>query len=524
MKGTTGKAREQEGPRRRGACRRPVEPPAWQALLIDAIDSISEGFALFDPDERLVLFNGKWQTLYPAMLGLPRIGMTFSELVRKIAERGNVLDGGEDPADWARERIRRFREAPGAWERRLPDGHWIRVNEYRTAGGGTVAIHANITELKNREQAARDSEQRLSAVVETAAEGIVSIGESGLIESFNPAARRMFGYTFDEVADRNVSMLIPAGDAGDRGGTPVWLTGGENNRPTGAGRELLARRRDGTTFPVELTLSEMVTGGRRHFTGFIRDITEPKAAQETLVVAKEAAEEANLAKTRFLNTMSHELRTPLTALLGNLEYLSKYEDTSRTELKEVLGEMSESGHHLLTLINDLLDFSRIEAGKMKLTFENVLASEVVASVVSTFQTPARRRGLELRTIFDVDPVVRADPVRLKQILFNLVGNAVKFTDRGEICVRVAAAGDETTFTVSDTGCGIPEAQLPHIFETFRQIDNSSTRRAGGTGLGLAITKYLVDKHDGTISVESRLGEGSSFTFSLPRAAAEAGDR
>ncbi len=236
--------------------------------------------------------------------------------------------------------------------------------------------------------------------------------------------------------------------------------------------------------------------------------------QRALVAARDAAEEGNRMKSEFLNMMSHELRTPLTVVLG---YLPLLKDAAAMPPPEMIAEMAadmrQAGDHLLHLINDLLDLSKIEAGKMELRRERLELGEIVAGVLNELRREAEAKGLDLVSRV-AETAVYGDRTRLRQILINLVGNAVKFTDEGTVSVTSRPLDGGVELEVADTGVGIPEKDLPAIFDRFRQVDSSSTRKAGGTGLGLAITRKLVELHGGTIGVTSRLGEGSVFTFSL----------
>jgi signal transduction histidine kinase len=215
--------------------------------------------------------------------------------------------------------------------------------------------------------------------------------------------------------------------------------------------------------------------------------------------------------------MSHELRTPLTVMLGNIPLLIDSNDLPKPdEIAEIARDIEDAGKHLLTLINDLLDISKIEAGKMRLHRELLSVADLIKEIAASIQVIAREKGLTIETNVDTLNII-ADPVRLKQILLNLLGNAIKFTDYGKIMVSVTQENDMVHFSISDTGCGIKEEELPVIFDVFRQVDASATRSAGGTGLGLAITKKLVELHGGRISVKSEFEKGSVFTFSLPAA-------
>ncbi len=240
-----------------------------------------------------------------------------------------------------------------------------------------------------------------------------------------------------------------------------------------------------------------------------------------LLSAKKSAEKANRAKSEFLATMSHELRTPMTVIMGSLEFLQ--ESASAPEQRQLLELSSASAERLLGLIDDLLDISRIEAGKIKIEERSFALRECIRQAMEIFSSQVREKGLRLGWQVEerVPDRVKGDPDRLSQILINLVGNAVKFTEQGEIRLSVAEAGENVVFTVRDTGIGIPADDLGKLFHPFTQIDSSLTRRYSGSGLGLAISRELVELMGGSIGVESREGEGSAFTFAIPLRAAQA---
>jgi len=275
-----------------------------------------------------------------------------------------------------------------------------------------------------------------------------------------------------------------------------------------------------------------------HETTVSRDEMAELAERES--VLKVAAEAANRAKSDFLNVMSHELRTPLTVILGYTPILTKPQnlpsvkrlsallETENPDAREVgdnakeildefakyAGKADNSGKHLLTLINDMLDLSKIESGSMELTTQTVYVDDVARVIIEQFCQSAEDKDLVLSYETKGEKVV-ADETRLRQILINLVGNAIKFTDSGSINVQTNQEGEFVEFQVSDTGCGIPENEAENVFERFRQIDGSATRKAGGTGLGLAITKSLVELHGGSIGVTSTPDQGSTFSFTIP---------
>lgn len=381
--------------------------------------------------------------------------------------------------------------------------------------GNIIEAHRLDRERRASQKAFQESVETTRAIVTTVINGIIVINEIGLIELFNPAAEKIFGYRAEEVMGRNVSMLMPEPYQGEHQTyLRNYLCTGVR-KVIGIGREVEGRRKDGSTFPMELAVSEMNLGPERKFVGIATDITERKAWEQMLIRAKEQAEEANRLKSEFLNVMSHELRTPLTVMLGNIPLLSDPQDLPESEeIGDIARDIEDAGQHLLTLINDLLDVSKIEAGKMTLYRKYLPAADLVREVIDSIRIIAKEKGLTIEmTLHSVD--IYADPVRFKQILLNLLGNAVKFTEEGSIRVNLQQTPEYAYFSITDTGCGIKAEDLPVIFDVFRQVDSSATRRAGGTGLGLAITKKLVELHGGHITVESEFGKGSIFTFSLP---------
>lgn len=368
----------------------------------------------------------------------------------------------------------------------------------------------------------RYSEQRLQVVLDTAATGIITIDETGIVESFNPSAEQIFGYAAEAVIGKNVRMLMPSPDQERHDDYLSLYRETGQGKIIGEGTEVEGRRKDGAVFPMHLSISEGVLdkSDKRLFTGIVTDITKRKQAEAALQAAKEAAEVAVRTKSEFLATMSHEIRTPMNGVIG-MTGLLMGTDLDKEQL-QYAETVRKSADCLLTIINDILDFSKLEAGKLELEVVDFDLVETVESIAELMGPQATGKGIDFVTFFasDVPKFVRGDPSRLRQILTNLAGNAVKFTKNGSVAISVnvveeSAEGFRMHFDVIDSGIGIPAEAQRHLFEKFTQADSSTTRRYGGTGLGLAICKQLTKLMEGEIDVDSVSGEGSRFWLDIP---------
>ncbi len=370
-----------------------------------------------------------------------------------------------------------------------------------------------------RTEELRNSEQVIRTILATVSNGILTIDKSGIMRSVNPATVKIFGYLSEEMLGQNVKMLMPEPyHSGHDGYLHKYITTG-SRRVIGAGREVKGQRKDGTIFPLQLEVNEMHFGGKRLFVGVVADITDRKQAEASLFEAKQEAEDSNRAKSAFLANMSHEIRTPMNAIIGMADLLL---DTELTlEQERYIKTFQRAGENLLVIINDILDVSKVEAGKMVLENTAFDLENVMEETVAALSFRAHERHLELacRIAPQTERSLIGDPVRLRQIMTNLTGNAIKFTETGEVVVAVRELNRidgevELEFCVSDTGVGIPLAKQKTIFESFSQTDISITRKYGGTGLGLTISRYLVKMMQGQIWVESEVNAGSKFFFTV----------
>jgi PAS domain S-box-containing protein len=362
------------------------------------------------------------------------------------------------------------------------------------------------------ERQAMVRQKRLAGIVNLAVEGIVVFDGDGTIESFNPAAQRMFGYRPADVVGANITRLVPGSKRAEY--LELYETLDEATTV-----EMLGQRRDGTTFVMEVSFSRAVSDRGDALTAVIRNVTDRKEAEAALQAAKASAEEASRAKDEFLAGMSHELRTPLNGVIGLASILARgTHGQLGPKQQEYVEQIESSGRHLLELINDVLDLAKVQADRMELNIAPTSVMELVANAVALVRENALGAGLRVEV--DVDPslpdLVRLDRLRIKQVLVNLLSNAIKFTPSGgEIGVEVVPRGRCVAITVWDTGIGVPRSKQHKLFQPFEQVDASLSRQQGGTGLGLALSRRLVEAHGGTLGVESVPGEGSRFTFTVP---------
>ena len=365
--------------------------------------------------------------------------------------------------------------------------------------------------------AAQRQKQYFEELVSNSPVAIVTLDTNHNVVSCNPAFERLFGYSQREAIGRNLDELVSTEDTRREA---VEYTRQALDRPIhGIGRR---RRQDGNLVDVEvLGVPVIVNGERVGVMALYHDITE-------LLLARRDAEAANSAKSQFLASMSHELRTPLNAIIGYSEMVQEeVEELGQPELASDLTKIRTAGRHLLALINDILDLSKIEAGKMELFLETFEIRTLVDEVVATARPLVEKNANRL--VVDVAPqpgTMRADLTKVRQMLLNLLSNACKFTERGTITLGIARVRDEAAsggeavvLRVSDTGVGMTPAQMDRLFEAFAQAEASTTSKYGGTGLGLAITKHFSQMMGGDVTVQSELGKGSTFTVRLPAAVA-----
>ncbi|MEO1514060.1 MAG: PAS domain S-box protein [Bacteroidota bacterium] len=398
------------------------------------------------------------------------------------------------------------------------------IKKFRLLLGGCLAheqLKQEMAERSKIQQELNASETKLRKIIDASLDGVITIDEAGIVTEWNDQASKIFGYEREEAIGQDMSQLIVPTQFREshRRGMEHFLKTGEgpvlNTRI-----EIVGCDKSGREFPIELSISPIRLGERHIFSGFIRDITERKKAEEELIAAKQAAEQAHLAEQQFLANMSHEIRTPMNAVIGMTHLM--YETQPTESQREYLDSLRFSADSLMGIINNILDLSKIEAGELAFEKQTFDLSALLLALQQTFQFKLRDKAVSVTV--DIDPQIEnqliGDSIRLNQILTNLLSNASKFTQKGTVGVRVkllAQPADQyiLEFEVHDTGIGIDQEGTALIFQSFKQADLGITRKYGGTGLGLAIVKQLVELQGGSIKVESRKGKGSIFTVVLP---------
>ncbi|HET9837140.1 MAG TPA: PAS domain-containing sensor histidine kinase [Candidatus Angelobacter sp.] len=384
---------------------------------------------------------------------------------------------------------------------------------------------------------ARDgqAEKRFRRLLDAAPDAILEVDGQGRIVLINQTAEKMFGYTRDELMGLNVETLVPASMRAGHVRHRTSYTAHPQMRPMGTGLELRAQRKDGSLFPVEISLSPNPgeEGGR--VIALVRDITARKQVEDRLKAIQEQytaelatknqqlearnldVERANRLKSEFLASMSHELRTPLHTIIGFSELLTEeLEGPLNDKQKRFIGHILQDSRHLLELINEILDLSKIEAGRLELQKEEMDFAGCLREVIAGIQHQAAAKNIQVDVRNEFNGTLYADRMRVKEILYNLLSNALKFTpDGGEVWVGAMVQAHELQVVVGDTGIGVHPQEHDTIFDKFYQVGSTTEGTREGTGLGLPITRKLVELHGGNIWLESSPGKGSRFSFTLP---------
>ena len=372
------------------------------------------------------------------------------------------------------------------------------------------------------------SEAKIRAIVDNMVDAVITIDQQGIVQSYSHTAERIFGYSPEEMLEQNIKKLMPMHISAKHDGYLKSYAEGGEPKIIGHRREVIARRKDGTEFPADLAVAEIRVQDQHFYTGVVRDISLRKQMEEELVAAEKKAQAANQAKSTFLANMSHELRTPLNAVLGFSEILAQDQDVGQQQ-RETLNVINRSGHHLLNLINDVLDMSKIEAGHVELKPEPTDLHLLLQDINDMFCLRTKAKALQFSLVLapTLPRHLLLDAGKVRQILINLLGNSVKFTEQGEIILR--CDGKETaegqwhlSFEVEDSGAGIAEENIETVFDPFAQVGETPAKHKG-TGLGLAITRQFIQLMGGEITLKSIIDMGSIFYFGIAAESVDANE-
>jgi PAS domain S-box-containing protein len=503
-------------PRRAEAFLAASEAGGSDAFLTDIVNGIANPVFVKDEQHRFIFLNDAFCAILgrarTAVLGCTDLDFLPADEARRFWEQDALVLATGMPHDSEDT----LTDAAGA-------RHYLvtRKSIVNRADGTSclVAVISDITELKRAEQRLADSERLKSVVIASSLDAIITVDAAGRVVQFNPAAEQMFGYACEVAQGQPMPDLIipPRYRQRHRDGLARYLATGAS-QILGRRIELMAMRGDGSEFPVELAITATTLNGAPQFTAFLRDITERKQVKDALLAATAQAETANRAKSEFLANMSHELRTPLNAVVGFSEVLrDQIMGPLDERYREYAGDINSAGRHLLDVINEVLDLSKIEVGRLDLRDETVSIGEIVEACRRVIAGEADAAGVTLILNLPANlPLLRADEMRFKQILLNLLSNAVKFTPTGgSISVTAATTAAGLVITVADTGIGMAAEDIPVALEPFRQIDSTLSRRYEGTGLGLPLAKRLAELHDGELEIESQPGRGTTVHIRLP---------
>ncbi len=503
-----------------------------QERFNDAIESISEGFVLFDENDRLVICNSRYRDFYSYSDEDAQPGVHTRALGRLDVDSGAViLDGTVDEYLDRRDNHQDLLQKP--YIIYLKDGRILQTRDRKTASGGIVSTQEDVTEFRlaqaelekyHNELEARVKErtqqlQKLSLAVEQSPNAVFITDTEGTIEYINSKFTKLTGYTVEEIIGQN-PRILKSNETPRELYSDLWQTIQSGNEWRG---EIKDKRKDGSHFWVYESIAPVKdeNGIITHYVATHEDISKRKDAEFSVHQALEQAEVANRAKSDLMANMSHELRTPLNAVIGFSESMMEetFGPVGSDKNREYLNDIHQSGQHLLELINDILDASAIEAGALELHEENVSMTDVVDASIRLVKPRAEAGKVAVTSsLVPKMPLIYADQRRVKQVMLNLLSNAIKFTEEGgEVYVSSQLNNDGSlAVMVDDTGVGMNANEVKKALSTFGQVDSGLDRKHEGTGLGLPLTKGLIELHGGTLEVKSEKGRGTMITVTFPK--------
>jgi len=496
-----------------------------EARLRDAMEGVTEPFALFDASDRLVFCNARCRALFAAIGGPPVPGTAFETLLREVIDQAAVArpDLTADERDreaWIRERLARTGKAhQEPWHLRLRTGDMMRIRETATRDGGRALLAEDVTDRLRWEQDLRDSRQRFRDLAEIASDWFWETGPDQRFTFVSQRVERSLGLTPQHFIGQPMTEV-----SGGEAPPPCWQRVSDLMDRRERFRDVVVTLAvpNGEVRNLRISGRPMMgdDGQFRGYRGAASDVTDQTRGERSLREARDAAERANRAKATFLANVSHELRTPLNAIIGFSEIMEAglFGPITNASYKGYVSDILDSARHLLSVINDILDMSRSEAGRLELSESVFAIADLIDDAIRIVGALADNRGLMLENEAGPDlPHLRADERRLRQVMLNLLSNAIKFSETGgRVTVRACLAewGD-LCVQVIDQGIGMTEAEIRQAQETFVQVDERLARRSEGTGLGLPLSSSLVALHGGTLVVDSRKGVGTTVTITLP---------
>ena len=490
-------------------------------ILMDAIESMPEAVAIFDADDRLFICNQPYRARFQEVAHLVQPGTYFDDLVRKLVLIGRVPEAEGREEEWIEKRIKGHKNPGAPIEQLFQDGKIYRLSETKTKSGGIVSIRTDITEIRLREKALEEDRRKLEEAQAIAHIGNWTHDAVSNTHEWSDEVVRILGYRDGEIEPSYSNFLSRVHKNDVERVRAVFKTASEHRRSFHV--EFRIRHDDGKFVYVRVIgkLNIDAAGTLLGASGTLQDITAQHKFERELIQAKLEAEEGTRAKSLFLANMSHELRTPLNAVIGFSEMLAKevFGPLANERYREYADNIQSSGRHLLSLIDDILDYSRLEAGSAELQEAEFNLHDIAKSTITMLAAKASEKSISVSLSDNLKLSIKADERKLKQVLINLINNAIKFTpEYGEINLDLTAdSEDYIQLFVIDNGYGISKEEIENVMRPFGRTQNSISKSIEGTGLGLPLAKSIIELHGGELEITSnKKKSGTTIVIRLPK--------